>query len=355
MMPSNRRKNTSHRQSGRAWGLLALAFLGCTDPVPPVPKEGPSTQASDSSRVYDARIVANPADPENYVARAAWHLRQGRIPEGLSDLDLALEADSTYGPAWSAKADALYLTQAFEPCIEHLDVCLELAPNHIPCMLRRAEMHIHLGQHAEAFDVLNRALRLDPLQHEAYWMKGIIYRDQGNATNAKSSFQTAVEVNPDFFDGWIALGLAHAADQDTLAISYYQTAMDLKPRSVEARYNLAYFLQEYVPTRPAYLQKALTLYDGIRELDPANATAPFNQGYIYLEHLATYDSAAARFSEAIQALPYYHQAFFNRGLALESLGRSDEAELDYREALDIKPDYTPAALALERVLKERAR
>jgi len=29
--------------------------------------------------------------------------------------------------------------------------------------------------------------------------------------------------------------------------------------------------------------------------------------------------------------------------------------LDYREALDIKPDYTPAALALERVLKERAR
>ena len=45
--------------------------------------------------------------------------------KGLLDFNLALEADSTHAPAWSAKADALYLTQAFEPCIEHLDACLD--------------------------------------------------------------------------------------------------------------------------------------------------------------------------------------------------------------------------------------
>ena len=49
-------------------------------------------------------------------------------------------------------------------------------------------------------------------------------------------------------------------------------------------------------------------------------------------------------------MPYYHQAFFNRGLSYESLGETVQAELDYREALRIKPDYTAAALALERVL-----
>jgi tetratricopeptide (TPR) repeat protein len=342
----------SHRiQSGGTLGLLALALWGCQPENTPAEREHVKADVADSTSHFESLILGNPQAPQPFVERATWHIRQGRITEGLRDLDLAIEADSTCGDAWSTKADILYLTQAFEPCIEHLDVCLKLAPDHTPCMLRRAEMHIHLRQYAEAFDQLNNALRQNPLLHEAYWMKGIIYREQGNADNAKSSFQTAVEVNPNFFDGWIALGLAYAAESDTLAVAYYSTAIELKPRSVEARYNLAYFLQEFTPTRDDYLNRAMALYKDIREIDPENATAPFNQGYIQLEYLANYDSALVYFTQAIEALPYYHQAFFNRGLAWESLNQRNEAELDYREALRIQPDYTPAALALERVLR----
>ena len=100
------------------------------------------------------------------------------------------------------------------------------------------------------------------------------------------------------------------------------------------------------------MNRARKEYRDIVDLDPNNAAASFNQGYIHLEYLQDYDSAVHHFSLAIEALPYYHQAFFNRGLANESLGRDADAELDYREALSIKPDYTAAALALERVLEE---
>ena len=180
--------------------------------------------------------------------------------------------------------------------------------------------------------------------------EGIIYKDQGNAENARSSFQTAVEVDPDFYDGYIALGLACAEANDTLAIGYYETAMRLKPRSVEARYDLAYFLQECRPLNPVYLERALDLYRSISAIDSMNAAAAFNRGYIHLEYLQQYDSAALHFTEAIDVLPYYHQAFFNRGLSHESLGLVAEAESDYRQALGLKPDFTPAAMALERVL-----
>ena len=340
-------------RSGVTFGLLALMFVGCSDKSPSSSEgELSNSHELDSASHWSDHILQDPSDPSRYMDRAAWHLRDGRISDGLKDLNLALDADSNHAPAWSAKADALYLSQAFEQCIDHLDHCLEVSPTHVPCLLRRAEMHIHLKQFPEAFDRLNAVLRTSPLNHEAYWMKGMIYRDQGNPENAKSSFQTSIEVNPNFFDGYIALGLAYAAEKDTLAFGFFETAKELNPNSVEARYNLAYSMQEFKPTANHLLDRALKEYQGIVLLDPSNAAASFNQGYIHLEYLQNYDSAVHHFSAAIAALPYYHQAFFNRGLAFESLDQTNEAELDYREALRIKPDYTAAALALERVLEE---
>ena len=52
-----------------------------------------------------------------------------------------------------------------------------------------------------------------------------------------------------------------------------------------------------------------------------NASAAFNKGFVYLEYLAQYDSAETWFDEAIARLPYYHQAHYNRGLAIESQGK----------------------------------
>lgn len=119
------RKSTKRIEVGLA--CLALLWMACEDPSPqPVTSSVSPVLEEDSTEHFDALIVASPNDPALYVDRAAWHLRRGRISEGLLDLNLAIEADSTYAPAWSAKADALYLTQAFEPCIDHLDVCLEV-------------------------------------------------------------------------------------------------------------------------------------------------------------------------------------------------------------------------------------
>lgn len=315
-----------------------------------------STQVSaDSSDYFEQSIFQNATSPIPYWNRAAWNLRNGRVKEGLQDLDLALDADSTYGPAWSAKADALYLLSQFDPCIDHLDVCLEYAPDHIPCKLRRAEMYIHLKLYEEAFTLINDALKINDQISEAYWMKGTIYKENGELENALSSFQTSVEVNPSFFDGYIALGIAYASISNPLAVDYYNSAISLKPRSVEAKYNLAMYYQELFLNDPAErktaLDKAISLYENIIEIDSLNASASFNQGFIYLEYLGSYTDAEYWFSQAIEVLPYYHQALFNRGLARESLDRKSEALSDYEEALTLKPDYTAAALAKSRVLE----
>ena len=135
--------------------------------------------------------------------------------------------------------------------------------------------------------------------------------------------------------------------KDPVAEEFYRSAIELRPQSVEAHYNLAMHMQG-----SGRLNDALDTYRQILAIDSTNATASFNQGFIYLEYLANYDSAAYWFTEAIERLPYYHQAFFNRGLARESLGDRSGAISDYSEALRIKPDYTVAALAKDRALKD---
>ena len=150
---------------------------------------------------------------------------------------------------------------------------------------------------------------------------------------------------------WFCFGCSpHNRSRPFLAFGFFETAKELRPRSVEAHYNLAYCLQEFKPTNLRFLDRARQEYQSILQIDSSNAAAAFNQGYIHLEYLQLYDSAAHYFSRAIDALPYYHQAFYNRGLSYESLDNIRQAELDYREALRIKPDYTDAALALQRLL-----
>lgn len=331
--------------------LFALLLISCSNEENNV--VGTSTDESssvdaDSTEYFEQLIIHNSADPVPYLERAGWHLRNGRITEGLNDLDMSLTADSTFGPAWSAKADALYLLKEFEPCINHLDVCLENAPTHIPCKLRRAELYIHLKQFESAFELLNDALKIDEFLHEAYWMKGQIYIELGDFETALSSYQTSVEVNPNFFDGYVKLGIANAALGNPIAEEYYKSAISLRPKSVEAKYNLAMYYQEN-----KLYDEALAIYEQILELDSENASAAYNSGYIYLEYMQDYELGEKWFTEAIDRLPYYFQAFFNRGLCRESMDDLDGALSDYDEALRLSPTFEAAARAKGRVLETK--
>jgi tetratricopeptide (TPR) repeat protein len=328
-------------------GAFAILFVGC-DLGDSSSKIHSDESVSSPLQVLDQAILEQPNSPAVYHDRAIWKMAQSDPQGAFDDWSLALRADSSYALAWEQQADMLFQMQKFEDCLAKLDGCLQHAPESTRCMLKRAEFSIHLQQFELAFQYLNDALRLDDQLHEAYWMKGKIYATTGADEKALSSYQTAIEVNPNFYEGFITLGIFLAERSDAMAEEYYRSAMELKPSAVEPVYNLAMFYQN-----TSRLEESLDLYRNILILDPDNATASFNQGYIHLEYLTEYDSAVHWFSEAIQRLPYYHQAFFNRGLAFESLGRNSEAIEDYTQALRIKPDFTAAARAKERAISSQ--
>ncbi len=55
-----------------------------------------------------------------------------------------------------------------------------------------------------------------------------------------------------------------------------------------------------------------------------------------------YEAAIVSYDQALKIKPDYHQAWYNRGIALDDLGRLEEAIASYDQALKIKPDYHQA-------------
>ena len=72
-------------------------------------------------------------------------------------------------------------------------------------------------------------------------------------------------------------------------------------------------------------------------IKPDYHEAWYNRG-VALSHLGQKEEAIASYDQAIAFKPDLHQAWGNRGTALTALGRYEEAFVSYNRVLEIKPD-----------------
>ena len=87
-------------------------------------------------------------------------------------------------------------------------------------------------------------------------------------------------------------------------------------------------------------------YNKLLVFDAFNTNTHFNIGFIHME-LKLFNVAVNNFADAIYSNSVFYQAYYARGVCFETLGNIAQAEVDYRRAVEIKPDYTYAIDALE--------
>lgn len=335
---------------------IILFNIGCKD------KSGTKSGNSDGNTVLakadssleaiNQRILDDPGNFQNYLDRAKYFGAKSQYKDALDDIDRALRADSTKGDIYLFRGEIYWFQKNVDGAYKEYEHCLRFESQNEDCLLKKAAIDIALANFDIALEHINTALQQDEQLPYAYYLKGRLYREIGDTTLSASSYQTAIELNPDFYDAYIEVALLYAAKRSDLALEYYTTAIGIQPNSVEAWYNKAMYLQENAGKNRSKLDQAFKCYDQIEIIDPQNATANFNKGYIHLELLGQFDSAAAEFTTAIQKFPGYSQAYYNRGLCYESLSNKASAENDYRAALKIQPTYDDAAKALSRVRGE---
>lgn len=292
------------------------------------------------------QIRKDPANLDLYVRRSRLSMKQKDYAASLADMDRVIAIDSSKASYLLAAADINFFVGKVVRTEQLLKRAVELNPENVDCLLRLAQLYHYLTKYEDELKYINMALRVDIHNSQAYFMKGMMYKDLHDTAKAISSMQTAVEQDPDHYNAYVQLGLLCAAQHNPLAESYYINAIKINPNSEEAIYNLGIFYQEN-----ENWNRAIETYTTLLKVNPHHFDAHFNLGMIHAVKLNVVDDGMKYFNLAIEDNPKEPRGYYGRGFCFEKKGDITNARIDYQMALKVDPNYTNAAIALSKLDK----
>ena len=205
-----------------------------------------------------------------------------------------------------------------------------------PMLLLRAKLYYVLQNYSQSLKDINTYLPSYPFDAEAYFFKGLNYKDMGDLEMAQSQFQTAVEQDPNYVESYEQLAFIYSFKGDSLAKYYFKNALIADSSLLSSWYNLGMYCQNQ-----GDFYNAKQSYYGMLRRDSLNKDANYNLGYISLLE-GSYESAIQYFSFVISQNRAYASAFFSRGLAYKFVGNNDLARKDFEMALELSPEFNEA-------------
>lgn len=336
------------------FGSLALFFIcACTETPIEKKQEAKLVETDSKIVVYkeiNSRIKNDPNDAALYIERGQLAVENNDPELALADMNRSKSLDSLNADIWVFAGQLSFLGLYVELAKSQFLRALSFDDKHKDALCELAKLNFELRDFEKAYYYANDAIRADEQYYLPYFVKGMILLVAGDTAKAVRSMQTSLDLNPDFYTGFIKLGSLYEQAGKQLALDYYNSAISINKKNVEAYYYKGIYLQNDLK-----LEEAYQVYDQIISIDSTYPFAYYNQGFICLEYLGEYEIGIEQFSKAITYQADYFDAYYNRGLCYENLGDLVQAESDYREALKIRPDYDLAAIGLSRIIDGRIR
>lgn len=290
-----------------------------------------------------AEIEAHPENAELLFMRSRIYRSLKNDSLALADLYKAVKLDSTRAGYHSAIADILFEHKDINGSVKWIQKAMILNPDDPTAHLKIAKLFLYTEEYPKAFTEINAVLRSDVYNAEAYFLKGMCYKQMKDTARAISSFQTAVHTDPKYNEAHLQLALIYKHRNNPIALQYFENIFRNDSSNMEALYGQGMFWQDqgkYAEAKKVFRRCIL--------VDKNYEKSYYNMGWMLLQEDST-EKALRQFDIAIQVKPDYTEAYYNRGLCHEILGHFPEAKADYEQALVFQPDYSPAKQALQRI------
>ncbi len=204
----------------------------------------------------------------------------------------------------------------------------------LKALLSKAGSQLYVKQYSEAIKSFEQALQLDSSNFEALQGIGTAHSATGNPEKARRYFERGHAVNPQNAEINNNLGVSFSSAREfEKAVKYFEMAVKYDTTSALYRANLGM----------EYLKMGRTIA-GMPHLFRANELRP-NQPEILFSigngYAASnrFDSAEFFYEASVKSGGQSADLFYFLGRIKDKLGKSSEAELDLKKALELKAEY----------------
>ena len=273
---------------------------------------------------------------------------KNNVDDEEEDEDSSIEEHLSTLPApvtelFRGMGTALALMGQLQYALPALDQLLEIGPEDVDGLTRRAEVLTALGSHSRAREDLDEALRLSPKSE----MRRELLVNRGMAEFRNREFRAAYR---DFLEAKDLPAPKHS--QNTVArlwnyigkceqefsewrrsIESQDRALAADPKHKEAHYDKAIALISASIWRPAIRE-----FERVIELDANYKNAHGYRGLLY-QNLGRPADAVESFDEALRIDPNDTMVLLLKGVCLHALGRYAEAVKSYNRLIALEPGH----------------
>ena len=321
-----------------ACALMLTSCTQCSDDNSKQPKDNQQVTTVDEG------LTADTLDVNGYIDRARYYLANEQVGMAIRDINSALSLDGKNVDALLVLTDIYYALGDQDNILMTLNKATEIAPNDSRPVIKLAEMSFLQGNNQLANAYLDKALELNSINPQAYYLRGIISLSKNDTVQAMKQFMKARSQDDSFIDPVYQIANIYAAQRNPMAEDFYQLAIEMNPNDWTTYYDLAMYLQDNGDP-----EKALEIYDTLDARIPGNYQILFNKGYVNLVYMLDYDKAIEEFDKALAVNPKSVDALLNEGVAYEQKGNFMKAKSIYLQILKDNPNYQLAIDALHRI------
>lgn len=271
----------------------------------------------EAKQLFKRLLESYPEEGELLVLVAECHLELGEEDEAILALEQINDDDPSYPQSLLLLADLYQMEGLFEVSEQKLLHAKSILPNEVIIDFALGELYAEQGKFLEAAKVYGQVLE-------------------------REEVIAGVNVNQRMAE---VLSVGGAFEE---ALPYYEKAMEDK-LEINTLFGFA-----FTALQAGYNRLAIEKFNELKELDPEYHSLYINLAKAY-EREEELENSFNAVKMGIKQDEFNKELYFYGGKLSLKIGKEDEAETLFREALALDPEFTEAALTLNKLLLKQER
>lgn len=349
--------------------VLAIVLISCgknakneaddKDKAKKMALDSTSPQKYIESLTEQIKMNPNNYGTLNLRSEAYYHLDS--MDKALADLEKSLAINDSVADTHYLKGFYSAIKKDTALAIQELRTALNIGTMEPEVSYQLAQILMMKNEHTEAGKLFDMAIRMDSMNAQYVFGKGLWFEKQKKYAEALAYYQKSISRDSIFQKPYIQLHNLYQREyhSDEYATKWLDMLLKKQPNHPLGNFHRGNDLfQKTMRNRnlvkPAVfkeeMEKTIACYTRSIGGDPKFAQASYERGYCYFV-LEEHDKAMKDFEQVIAVQPKHSPAEFMLGSYFEHYGDKPSAIEHYKKALKISPNFKEAAHAIAELSK----